>query len=99
MRWMAPAHGIWCQGVKAVRHSRAKREPSVMKIITIGLDLAKTRLENPPITGNCRLLRVASGQATAAPPKVAMNSRRFDPLVRSAPFEKVLLHASWLQNR
>ena len=39
---MAPAHGIWDQGVKAIRRSRAKRGPSAMKITTIGLDLAKS---------------------------------------------------------
>src|ERR1700685_4038097 len=42
MRWMAPAHASRCQGVNAVRRSRAKWEPSAMPITTIGLDLAKS---------------------------------------------------------
>src|ERR1700684_3762523 len=42
MRWMAPLTASRCQGVNAVRHSRAKWEPSAMQITTIGLDLAKS---------------------------------------------------------
>src|SRR6202161_2563684 len=42
MRWMAPLTASRCQGVKAVRRSRAKWEPSAMQITTIGLDLAKS---------------------------------------------------------
>jgi hypothetical protein len=38
---MAPAHGILVPSVKAIRRSRAKREPSAMQITTIGLNLAK----------------------------------------------------------
>lgn len=40
MRWMAPAHGILVPIWVAVMQTRAK-EPPVMEISTIGLDLAK----------------------------------------------------------
>ncbi len=40
MGWMAPAPGIaMCQSVVVINHEQ--KEPSVMKITTVGLDLAK----------------------------------------------------------
>src|SRR6516165_8178621 len=42
MRWMAPAHGIWVPGCEGYQAFTSKREPSVMEVTTIGLDLAKS---------------------------------------------------------
>jgi transposase len=42
MRKMALPIASRCQGVKAIRHTRAKWQPSVVEIATIGFDLAKS---------------------------------------------------------
>src|SRR5271167_2780327 len=41
MVWMAPAHGVWAPGCRRYRSVARAKEPPVMEISTIGLDLAK----------------------------------------------------------